>query len=147
MTTSINQAVTLFQQGFNCSQAVCAAYAPTLDLSRDMALKIAAGFGGGMGRCGEVCGAVSGAIMVVGLHTGSIEPGNTAAKENAYALTHQVIEQFKDRHGTILCRELLGCDIGQPAGQQLARETQLFTTRCPFFVRDAAEIVSALIET
>ncbi len=106
MTTSIDQAVMLFQQGFICSQAVLAAYASDLDLPRETALKIAAGFGGGMGRSGEVCGAVSGSIS---------------------------------------CRDLLSCDLGQPEGLQHAREAQLFATRCPLFVRDAAEIVSALI--
>jgi C_GCAxxG_C_C family probable redox protein len=146
MTTSIDQAMLLFQQGFNCSQAVCAAHATSLGLSRDMALKIAAGFGGGMGRHGEVCGAVTGAIMVIGLKTGSIDATDASAKEDTYALTHQVIEQFKERHGSILCHELLGCDIGQPEGRQHAREAQLFTTRCPLFVQAAAEIVSALIE-
>ena len=146
MTTSIDQAVTLFQQGFICSQAVLAAYAPDLDLPYETALKIAAGFGGGLGRSGEVCGAVSGAIMVIGLHTGLIEPGNSATKENTYALTQQLIEHFKERHGSILCRDLLGCDLSQPEGLQHAREAQLFTTRCPLFVRAAAEIVSALIE-
>jgi C_GCAxxG_C_C family probable redox protein len=146
MTTSTDQAMTLFQEGFNCSQAVCAAHAASLSLSRDMALKITAGFGGGMGGHGEVCGAVTGAIMVVGLKAGSSDAADTAAKEDTYALTHRVIEQFKARHGSILCRELLGCDILQPEGRQHAREAQLFTTRCPLFVRDAAEIVSTLIE-
>jgi C_GCAxxG_C_C family probable redox protein len=146
MTTSVDQAVTLFQQGFNCSQAVCAAHASSLGLSRDMALKIAAGFGGGMGGHGEVCGAVTGAIMAVGLKTGSVEATDAAAKKNTYALTRQLIDQFTERHGSILCRELLGCDLSQPAGLQHARDAQLFTTRCPLFVQDAAEIVSTLIE-
>src|SRR5512135_3437158 len=113
MTTAVDQATILFQQGFICSQAVLAAYAPNLDLPYETALKIAAGFGGGMGRSGEVCGAVSGAIMIIGLYTELIEPGNSTAKENTYALTQHLIEQFKERHGTILCRELLDCDISQ----------------------------------
>jgi C_GCAxxG_C_C family probable redox protein len=146
MTTSVDRAMTLFQQGFNCSQAVCAAYAPALGLSRELALKIASGFGGGMGRSGEVCGAVTGAIMAIGLKTGPIEAADTAAKENTYALAHQVIEQFTNRHGAISCRELLGCDLSQPEDLQHAREAQLFTKRCPQFVQDAAEIASALIE-
>ena len=146
MTTSIDEAVLLFQQGFICSQAVLAAYAPDLGLPHESALKIAAGFGGGMGRSGEVCGAVSGAIMVIGLHTGLIEPGNSATKDNTYAMTQQLIEQFKERHGSILCRDLLDCDLAQPEGLQHAREAQLFARRCPQFVRDAAEIASALIE-
>ena len=146
MPTSVDQAMTLFQQGFSCSQAILAAHAPDLDLPHDTALKIAAGFGGGMGGHGEVCGAVTGAIMAVGLKTGSVEATDAAAKEKTYTLTRQVIEQFKARHGTILCRELLGCDLSQPEGLQYAREAQLFTQRCPLFVHDAAEIVSALIE-
>ncbi|HSD84879.1 MAG TPA: C-GCAxxG-C-C family protein, partial [Anaerolineae bacterium] len=141
-----DQAIILFQQGFSCSQAVCAAYAPSLGLAREFALKIAAGFGGGMGRQGEVCGAVTGAIMAIGLKTGPIEATATATKENTYALTQQLIEQFKARHGTVLCRELLGCDLNRPEGLQHARETQLFTKRCPQFVQDAAEIASTLIE-
>ncbi len=145
MTTSVDQAMTLFQQGFSCSQAVLAAYAPDLDLPRETALAIAAGFGGGLGRCGEVCGAVTGGIMAIGLHIQSIEPGPTAAKENTYALTRQLIEEFKVRQGSILCRELLGCDISQPQGLREAREAQLFTQRCPLFVHDAAEIVATLI--
>jgi C_GCAxxG_C_C family probable redox protein len=109
-------------------------------------LKIASSFGGGMGRSGEACGAVTGAIMAIGLKTGSIEAADTATKEHTYALTHQLIEQFKERHGTISCSELLGCDIGQPEGLQHAREAQLFAQRCPLFVRDAAVIVSTLLE-
>ncbi len=146
MTTSVDQAMTLFQQGFSCSQAVCAAYAPALGLSRELALKIASGFGGGMGRQGEGCGAVTGAIMAIGLKTGPIEATDAAAKENTYALTQQVIDQFKDRHGTVLCRKLMGCDLDRPEGLQQAREAHLFTKRCPQLVQDAAEIVSALIE-
>ena len=101
MTTSVDQAVTLFQQGFSCSQAVCAAYAPALGLSRELALKVASGLGGGMGCQGEVCGAVTGAIMAIGLKTGPIEVTDAIAKENAYALTQQLIEQFRDRHGSV----------------------------------------------
>ena len=146
MPTSVDQAMTLFQQGFNCSQAVCAACAPALGLSSELALKVAAGFGGGIGRRGEVCGAVTGAIMAIGLKTGSLEVTDVAAKEQAYAVSRQFIAQFEARHGSILCRELLGCDINQPAGLQQARAGQLFTKLCPQFVHDAAEIVSTLIE-
>jgi hypothetical protein len=84
--------------------------------------------------------------MAIGLQTGPIEVADAAAKEKTYALTLQAIEQFKARHGSILCRELLGCDIGQPEGMQQAREAQLFTTRCPNFVRAAAEIAATLLE-
>ncbi len=54
LTAEFDVAVAAFDEGFSCSQAVCSAYAPALGLPRDLALKIAAGFGGGLARCGEV---------------------------------------------------------------------------------------------
>jgi hypothetical protein len=63
--TKIEQAVAYFKEGFSCSQAIVAAYAPSLGLDRDTALKIASGFGGGMGRLAETCGAVTGSFMVL----------------------------------------------------------------------------------
>jgi hypothetical protein len=46
--TRIEEAVTCFKQGHSCSQAIVAAYGPTVGLDRETALKIASGFGGGM---------------------------------------------------------------------------------------------------
>lgn len=139
------QAVTSFEQGCNCAQAVLMAFAPQLSLSPEVALKIASGFGGGLGRSGEVCGALSGAIMVIGFKAGPPDVLDVAAREKAYALTRQLVVEFKERQGTIACRELLNCDISQPAGLQQARSTQLFRTRCPQFVHDATDIVETLL--
>jgi C_GCAxxG_C_C family probable redox protein len=69
--TRIEESVAYFREGFSCSQAIVAAYAPSLGLDRDTALKIASGFGGGMGRLAETCGAITGAFMVLGLKYGS----------------------------------------------------------------------------
>ena len=60
------RAVALFKEGFNCSQAVLAAYGEQFELKQELALRVAGAFGGGMGRMGETCGAVTGAIMVRG---------------------------------------------------------------------------------
>ncbi len=54
--------------------------------------------------------------------------------------------RFKARYGTILCRELLGCDISTPEGRNLAKEKGLFAELCPQLVRDAAEIVEQMLE-
>ena len=69
--TRIEEAVSCLKQGFSCSQAIVAAFAPSLGLDRDTALKIASGFGSGMGRLAETCGAVTGAFMILGLKLGS----------------------------------------------------------------------------
>lgn len=61
------QAVTYFEAGYNCSQAVFMAYSDMYGIEPETAAKLATSFGGGMGRLREVCGAVSGMFLVLGL--------------------------------------------------------------------------------
>ena len=139
-------AVDCFEEGFNCSQAVVSAFAPELGLDRETALRVAAAFGGGIGRSGETCGAVSGALMVVGLSFGQPTSGDEQAKEKTYELAREFLEAFGARHdGCVKCKELLGYDIKTPEGLQMARENDLFKTLCPKFVRDAAETVEQML--
>ncbi len=139
-------AVACFKEGCNCSQAVLSTYAPTLGLDRETALRVAAAFGGGMGRTGETCGAVSGALMVIGLRYGQSTAGDEEAKEKTYNLAGEFLKRFAARNdGCVKCRELLGRDVGSPEDRQAAREQGLFDTLCPKFVRDAAEIVEQLL--
>lgn len=56
-----------FLKGYNCSQSVVAAFAPQLGLSEEMALRMSAGFGAGIGRMREVCGAFCGVVTVLSL--------------------------------------------------------------------------------
>jgi C_GCAxxG_C_C family probable redox protein len=139
-------AVSCFEQGFSCSQAVLSTYGPELGLDRETALKVAGAFGGGMGRMGETCGAVTGAFMVIGLEYGMTGAEDEQAKERAYSLVREFVDKFKSRNGSIVCRELLGCDIGVPEIREVIKEEGLFATRCPQFVRDAAEIIERILE-
>jgi C_GCAxxG_C_C family probable redox protein len=142
MTIPSEIAVTRFHQGFNCSQSVLVAFAPQLGLDESQALKLASPFGGGVARRAQTCGAVTGALMALGLARGADTP---AGKEAAYLLGQEFLQRFESRHATILCRELLGCDISTPEGRQQALEQGAFTTLCPQFVRDAAEIAGVML--
>ena len=139
----VETAVSRFAEGYNCSQAVLSAYADRLGLDDETALKIAAGFGGGMGRMAETCGAVTGAFMVLGLKYGAASP-DREAKERVYERIRHFAERFKTRNGSLVCRDLLGCDISTAEGVQRARELELFTKTCPKFVRDACEILEEM---
>jgi C_GCAxxG_C_C family probable redox protein len=143
--SKVEQALSRFSQGFNCSQSVFSTFAPHFALDRETALKIAGGFGGGMGRIGEVCGAVAGALMVIGLKHGATDPDDAQAKETTYELVRQFVEEFRARNGSITCRDLLGQDIATPEGRQAAREKDLFNIRCTQYVRDAAEILDEML--
>jgi len=140
------RAVALFKEGFNCSQAVLAAYGEQFDLKQELALRVAGAFGGGMGRMGETCGAVTGAIMVVGLKFGSTTAVDLKARENAYAVVREFVHRFKGRNVSVLCRDLLDCDISTPEGMKRAKEEGIIKQSCPKFVKDAAEILDQLIE-
>ena len=141
--TPTEHAVKNFQDGFNCSQAVCAAFAERAGADRDTALKVAAGFGGGIGRTGNVCGAVTGAIMALGLKYG-FTAGSPEAKSEMYARVQTFIQKFTERHDAQTCRELLGYDISIHEEHEKAKAEKLFSTRCPEFVRTAAEILEEM---
>ena len=136
LTDPIQTANDRFAQGFNCSQAIFSAFASRLGLSDEAALKISSPFGAGIARQGQVCGALTGALMVLGLQQGNVNPEN---KEKTYQIAEEFVCKFKERHGTILCRELIGYDISTPAGLETAREEHLFTTVCPVLVKEAAK--------
>jgi C_GCAxxG_C_C family probable redox protein len=135
-----------FDQGFSCAQAVVAAFGGQYGLDSEQALRVAGAFGGGMARMGETCGAVTGALMVIGLLYGKTRSEDDAAKEKTYLVVHQFVDKFKAQNGSILCRDLLGCDLSTPGGSQKARQENSFKTLCPLYVRNSADILLDLIE-
>jgi C_GCAxxG_C_C family probable redox protein len=134
-----------FLQGFNCSQAVFSTLATQFGIDRDAALRIAGLFGGGIGRSGETCGAVTGALMVLGLKYSYIDPADAQAKEQAYAQAQEFLRRFQARHGTVMCKHLIGYDVSTPEGLQQAREQKVFHSICPAFVGSAVEIVEQML--
>jgi C_GCAxxG_C_C family probable redox protein len=144
MATPAEIAVTVFSQNFNCSQSVFSAFAGQFGLDRETALKLASPFGGGVARRGEVCGAVTGALMALGLARGADQP---AGKDEIYRLSQEFMRLFEQKHNSLLCRDLIACDISTPAGYQAAAEKRVFKTICPLLVQDAVEIAQKLLET
>ena len=145
MSTRTNNAIDCFKEGFSCSQAVLAAFSGQQGLSRDTALKLADGFGGGMGRLGMTCGAVTGAMLVIGLQCGRAEAGDHAAKQKTVTLVRRFVRDFTASHGSITCHDLLGCDLGTDAGFAFAHDHQLISKHCPVFIADAVELLESLL--
>jgi len=140
-----DRAVAVFGEGFNCAQAILSVCGKRFSIDRDVALKVSAAFGGGMGRMGETCGAVTGAFMVIGLKHGQTEAKDYQAKEKTYKVIREFVLKFKERNGSLLCRELLGCDISSPEGFKSAQDSKLFKSICPNYVRDAADILEEIV--
>jgi C_GCAxxG_C_C family probable redox protein len=144
--SEVEKAVSCFSEGFMCSQAVLTAYAERFGMDRETALKVSAAFGGGMGRMGETCGAVTGAFMVIGLKYGRITVQDTQSHEKTNRLVREFVDRFKAINGSIVCRELLGCDLSTPEGLKTFVDKKLRDMLCTKLVRDAAEVVGQLLK-
>lgn len=104
---AIDKALTLFDEGFACSQAVLLAFAEQFKLDETSAKLISSTFGGGMGRLRQKCGAVTGGFMVLGLTYGNTDPKDMNTKLAAYGKVQKLNSQFEEIHGTSICSELL----------------------------------------
>lgn len=129
----------MFENGYVCSQAIFATFAPELGVDKEIALKIANGFGGGIARKQEVCGAVTGAIMVIGLKYGKIYIDDNDSHENTYIKIEHFCNEFVIRNKSINCYEILGCDL------KSAKEKELFKTICKKCINDAVEITENIL--
>ena len=144
MTDKVGVALGKFMTGYNCAQAVLFAHCQDLDLEPNAALKLACGFGAGMGRKGEVCGAVTGGVMVIGADYGRGESDDRSANEKTYAKTRELLERFQSRHGSYICRELLdGCDLMTEEGQRYFKQNSLIN-RCKECVRSVMQILEEI---
>lgn len=117
-----------------------------INIDGDNALKMACGFGAGMGRKGEVCGAVTGGIMVIGAKYGRGENDEKDATEKAYSRTRELMDRFETRHGAFICRELLnGCDLSTEEGQMHFRNNDLFNSTCKNCVGSVVQILEDIL--
>ena len=147
MQEPVDIAITHYNNGYSCAQSVLAAFAARYGLTHDAVHGLAAPFGAGMSRRADTCGAVTGALMVLGLHYWDRHADPRENKEKIYQLSQQFMQEFKERNGTIVCRELLNIDISDPQALEQARQTHLFESLCPNFVRDAVELLEHWVET
>ena len=104
----VERAVENFMAGYGCCQSVVAAFADLYGLDEVLAKKIAAGFGGGVGRLRMMCGAVSGIVMLVGLDCGQTEGSDREGKSACYKVVQQLLAQSEAENGSLICAEILG---------------------------------------
>ncbi len=144
----IEKAVSLFKEGFNCSQSVVAAFADKYGFTHEQALRMSASFGGGIGRMRETCGAACGLFLLAGLETGAVEGADRDGKARNYAVVQELAEEFKHRNGALRCADLLGLSQKEPVvSTPEARTAQYYAKRpCVKMVEEAARIWSEYME-
>jgi C_GCAxxG_C_C family probable redox protein len=140
-----DEAKRLFDGGFNCAESVL------LATSRErfpqnigtVIPRIATGFGGGIGRNGDVCGALSGGVMAIGLATG--RDSSEESRDPCYLAVDRFYSDFVREFGTCKCRELTGVDLKTTKGRE-EYLNRVHADVCCKIVVWATQAVSRLIE-
>ncbi len=145
----IERAVENFKKGYNCTQSVVEAFADIYGVDHDLALRMAASFGGGIGRMRLTCGTACGMFMLAGLETGVTDPADRMGKGANYAVVQQLAEEFKSVNGSLTCADLLGLNRNAPTPSTPdARTPEYYKKRpCPEIVRTAATIYARFLES
>jgi C_GCAxxG_C_C family probable redox protein len=144
MMNRSEEAKELFLSGYNCAQSILLSFADDLKFSKELAQKMAAGFGGGMGKRQETCGAVTGAIMVLGMMKGEEVNNNDELKAAAYGGVKDLTRDFVATYKTTRCRDLTGCDLNTPEGEAKFKEEKIMENVCAGCVEKAVQIVENL---
>ena len=146
----IQRAVENFMSGYGCSQSVVAAFADLYGLDDIMAKRIAAGFGGGVGRMRMMCGTVSALVILVGLDCGQTEGSDREGKSACYKAVQELLEEFKQRNGSIICANLLGlngCPVVKNTYMPDERNAEYYKQRpCAKKVESAARIFAEYLQ-
>lgn len=144
----VRRAEELFMQGFNCSQAVAAAFADVYGYSEEQALRMSAGFGAGIGRMRMSCGAFNAMALLAGLDCGSTTPGDREGKSHNYQVVQQLAARFKEKHGSLVCAELLKLKKEAPLSHVASERTaEYYKTRpCVNQIVSAAKIYAEYLE-
>ncbi len=136
----------LFLEGYNCAQAVFCAFRDLTGLELDEAARLSSSFGGGMGRLREVCGTVSGALLALGMLQGYDDPKDPQKKKAHYALVQEYARRFREKNGTIVCRELLKDVPVTPGGVPEERTPEFYARRpCLRLAGEAAAILDEML--
>lgn len=144
----IDKAVELFKSGCNCSQSVVVAFADVYGFTEEQAMRLSAGFGGGIGRMRGPCGAACGMFILAGMDCGSTVPGDREAKSHNYAVVQQLANKFKEETGSLICAELLGLKAGTPLSPIASPRTKEYYAKrpCPRMIETAAKIFAEYLD-
>lgn len=144
--TKKERARELFLEGYNCSQSVFVAFSDRFGIDESTAKKISAGLGGGLGRQREICGAVSAAAMVLGDIVAAQEGADQESKKKNYELVREFCSLFCEKHGSIICREMLeGLEKNKGAVPDERTPEYYLKRPCLRVIEDAVEILEKML--
>jgi C_GCAxxG_C_C family probable redox protein len=144
--TYSEKAAQMFFEGYNCAQATSIVFAEKFNITKEDMLAMSSGFGGGMGGLREQCGAVSAMVLIAGLAKGNYLPHDNKSKKELYDVVKKMSAEFKEKHGTTCCRELLAKASCLTSPDPSERNSEYYRKRpCVHIVETAVKIIENTI--
>ena len=133
MQTRVEETMKRHDIGYNCAQAVACTYCDLVGIDEKLMFRLTEALGGGMGGKECTCGALSGACVLAGMKasTGNLEKPDSKAA--SYELSKEIVRQFIERTGSVVCKEIKGVETGTPLRP------------CNDCIKDAAAIVEKVL--
>lgn len=100
-------------KGYNCAQAVTCAFNDLVDIDEATLFRMTEGLGLGMGGMEGTCGAIAAAAVLSGLTHSTAHLEKPDSKGISYRASKACVADFKEKNGSVVCRELKGVDSGQ----------------------------------
>ena len=132
--------------GYNCAESVLGGVVAAHG-GEPAPLRIATGFGGGIGRTGDVCGAVTGAVLALGWLKGRTRPDEKEIYARVSASIRELLADFRAEYGTLTCSALTGYDLSDPAVLPRFADDQERRKKCAAFIDTAARLAADAVTT
>lgn len=139
-----DEAARLFiEEGYACSEATLLAFAKRNGLDTAY-VKLATGFGAGIGRKSSLCGALTGGVLALGLKHGRTSAKDNSSKEKTLELSGKYYGAFEKEFGAVSCKELCGCDLSTSKGRKKFKDCNVRREVCANIVGRASELLAEI---
>lgn len=103
-----------FRSGLNCAECVLRTFLDMHDTDfPESIIRMASGFGGGMGHTKNTCGAITGAVLALGTIKGrdpfekeEVSDRIKQIQGEVYPAFGGMVNEMKEQYGTLICSEL-----------------------------------------
>ena len=133
MQTRVEETIKRHDIGYNCAQAVACTYCDLVGVDEELMFRLTEALGGGMSGLEGTCGAVSGACVLAGMKASTGNLANPNSKKDSYQLSKEILKQFKEQNGSVICKEIKGVETGK------------VLRACSDCIKDAAAIAEKVI--
>ncbi|MCD6400990.1 MAG: C-GCAxxG-C-C family protein [Anaerolineales bacterium] len=131
---------------YGCAETTFIALKQAFSLPNPEDTSIAMVLNGGVAYGGGICGAISGAALAVGMLAGKRIKDHNQAKRTARRIIARYMDEFKDKHHSVNCRDLIKLDIRDQKQHDQFIDSGIWRTVCMSQIEFAMEKLADLYD-